>query len=189
MRKGGRHCPVPSLLRRQRATRTTSALLPGIGRYLEDTYDGVSTNSRGNPWFLGTAAFAELCYRSASNWSSAGSLPITTRNIAFLRGTLASQGTQVAITEGDVVKKSDARFGQIIGAMIELGDGYLRRVQQHAGESGSLSEQFDRNDGSLQSARDLSWSYAAVLTAFSQREIAVKSAKGLQTQLVPGSAK
>jgi glucoamylase len=34
-----------------------------IGRYPEDTYNGVG-NSEGNPWFLCTNAFAELYYRA-----------------------------------------------------------------------------------------------------------------------------
>jgi glucoamylase len=111
---------------------------------------------------------------------------ISRQNLAFLRGALASQGTNLTIKEGDVFNKTDARFGQILGAMIELGDGYLRRVQQHADKSGALSEQFDRNDGTPQSARDLTWSYAAVLTAFTQREIALKRTRELQAQPVPG---
>ena len=88
-----------------------------------------------------------------------------------------------------ILKKDDPRFGQITGALIELGDGYLRRIKEHADKSGSLSEQFDRNDGTPQSARDLSWSYAAVLTAFQQREIALKKTKELKRVLVPGGDK
>ncbi|MGE3974569.1 MAG: glycoside hydrolase family 15 protein [Bdellovibrionales bacterium] len=40
-----------------------------IGRYPEDTYDGVQTNSLGNPWFLGNHALAEYYYKLAKDSS------------------------------------------------------------------------------------------------------------------------
>jgi glucoamylase len=36
-----------------------------IGRYPEDTYDGVGTNSLGNPWYLTTAALGEYHFLRA----------------------------------------------------------------------------------------------------------------------------
>jgi glucoamylase len=39
-----------------------------IGRYPEDLYDG-GTNTAGNPWFLITAAFANLSYKIASEYA------------------------------------------------------------------------------------------------------------------------
>lgn len=54
-------------------------------------------------------------------------------------------------------------------ALIEKGDQYMARVKYHANPDGSLSEQMDRHSGFMTSARDLTWSYAAFLTAYSAR--------------------
>ena len=40
-----------------------SNLGTAIGRYPEDRYDGYTTSSKGNPWVLATAAFAEFYYK------------------------------------------------------------------------------------------------------------------------------
>jgi glucoamylase len=52
------------------------------------------------------------------------------------------------------------------------GDAILARARQFIPESGELPEQFDRDTGAALSARDLSWSYAAFLTAWDARESA-----------------
>jgi glucoamylase len=150
-------------------------LQSGIGRYPGDQYDGMTTSGKGNPWFLATAALAELCYRAASDWSPADTIAITKNNIGFVRAALGSNAVKIAVAEGDQILKTDARHGQIVEALIELGDGYLRRVRQHSDQNtNALSEQFNGTTGFMQSAQDLSWSYASILTAFQQREKAVK---------------
>jgi glucoamylase len=52
------------------------------------------------------------------------------------------------------------------------GDAILARARQFIPESGELPEQFDRDTGAPLSAHDLSWSYAAFLTAWDARESA-----------------
>ncbi len=49
------------------------------------------------------------------------------------------------------------------------GDRYLDRVRYHVDERGHMSEQMDRSNGFMLSAVDLSWSYAAFLTAIAAR--------------------
>lgn len=46
----------------------------------------------------------------------------------------------------------------------------MATVEQHAFTNGSLSEEFDRYDGYCTGARDLTWSYAAFLTAAEARK-------------------
>jgi len=53
---------------------------------------------------------------------------------------------------------------------VAKGDSFLARVQRHANPDGSLSEQMDRRNGYMTSARDLTWNYSAVLTALWARE-------------------
>lgn len=59
--------------------------------------------------------------------------------------------------------------------LVDLGDRYFQRVQIHANPNGSLAEQISRFNGYMTSARDLTWSYASVLTAQSAREKALKA--------------
>lgn len=58
----------------------------------------------------------------------------------------------------------------LANAMATKGDDYLRRVKMHTAADGSLSEQFDRNQGFEKSARDLTWSYAELIQAIKTRQ-------------------
>ena len=51
----------------------------------------------------------------------------------------------------------------------QAADAELRRVRLHTSAEGSLSEQFNPDNGYMQSARDLSWSYAGFLSAVQYR--------------------
>lgn len=59
-------------------------------------------------------------------------------------------------------------------ALIVKGDDFVARVKYHAYPNGSLSEQFHRDTGYMTSVEDLTWNYAAVLTAYWARTEAVK---------------
>lgn len=58
-------------------------------------------------------------------------------------------------------------------ALIERGDAVLTRVRDFIPESGHLSEQFDQKTGAQTSANDLTWSYAAFVTAWQARRTAL----------------
>lgn len=59
---------------------------------------------------------------------------------------------------------------------IDKGDEFVARVQYHTPASGNLNEQIDRNNGYMKSVEDLTWNYAAILTAFIARDKAIKAA-------------
>ena len=59
--------------------------------------------------------------------------------------------------------------------LLAHGDLFMERVKYHANPDGSLSEQMDRHSGYMTSARDLTWSYAAFLTATLAREDALRA--------------
>ncbi len=61
---------------------------------------------------------------------------------------------------------------------MQSGDAFIQRVQYHANPDGTLSEQIDRNSGSMTSASNLTWNYSAVLTTFWARQ---QSEKIIQT--------
>lgn len=145
---------------------TSGALGTPIGRYPEDKYNGYDSTQLGNPWYLATAAFAELYYRCAEEWQKDGKINITSINVEFL-GTLAPAAS---IKVGETIASGDERFGILTSAIRQLGDSYLRRVQAHEGTDGHLTEEFMRTDGSPTGAQDLSWSYASILTAAQHRQ-------------------
>jgi glucoamylase len=134
---------------------------PGIGRYPEDQYYG------GNPWVLCTTALAELYYRAANEWTKKGEITITQRNQAFL----ASINSQKFgnLTVGSTFSTTDATFSDIMSEVRLAGDGFMRRVRYHSNPDGSLSEQMNKSTGFMQSANNLTWNYASILTTLRHR--------------------
>jgi glucoamylase len=58
---------------------------------------------------------------------------------------------------------------------LQRGDAFLATVRDFTPASGDLSEQFDRRTGAQSSARHLTWSYAAFITAAAARDRALQS--------------
>jgi glucoamylase len=131
---------------------------PLIGRYPGDTYDGdFSDDPQGplptdHPWALCTAAFAELYFRLATAVRQGG-VPLDALSAAFF--------DQVGIT---AVTNPDAAAT----ALREAGDRMLRAIVYHS-DHFELSEQFDGRTGYEKSVRNLTWSYAAFLSAVRAR--------------------
>ena len=136
-----------------------------LGRYPEDTYMG------GNPWFLTTSAAAEQLYDAVAQWKHAGSITIDSVSLAFFADIYpsAAMGTFGSNTSA---------FAAITAAATTLADGYLAIVQKHTAADGSLNEQFDKSSGYEISAIDLTWSYAALLTANAARNGAFPASWG-----------
>lgn len=151
-----------------RITRDPSghAMAPGIGRYPEDRYDGVGS-SVGHAWFLTTLAMAELHYRVAKQLADTGSLALTERNLPFYQRALGAPS--VALSRGAVLDRRDPAFLALMTRLRETADAYLARVRYHSGRNGAMSEQFSRYDGFMRGARDLTWSYAALVSAVAAR--------------------
>jgi glucoamylase len=132
---------------------------PLIGRYPGDYYDGNHTGeqdpgaTRGHPWVVCTANLAELYYRVAAAVRTAGSVPDHPLAADFLRqaGVRPGQGPEDAVD-----------------ALHRAGDRMLQAIVYH-GDHLELSEQFDARTGYESSVRNLSWSYAAVLSALRAR--------------------
>lgn len=155
-----------------------------IGRYFEDSYDGVR-NSRGmsfplllpvskstsltqtwigNPWYLTTAAVAEYLYKVSSAFKAKGVIPVTQRSVSFFRDILGL--TQVF--PGAVYTRGDAMYDSIHTQLKAVGDSYIRRIMFHS-RSGRLPEEYTRDEGKERGAKDLTWSYAAIWTAADAR--------------------
>jgi glucoamylase len=139
-----------------------------LGRYPEDTYDGVSTYSIGNPWFIGTQAGAEIYYRTYLHLKGVGRLEINSINLEFYRSLMKDK---LSLNSGMHFTNKDRNFYKITDQLRIAGDSMLARTLIHGDEDGSLSEQMNRNNGYMQGAANLTWSHASFLSAYYWREL------------------
>lgn len=136
-------------------------------RYPEDVYNGTGT-SLGNPWYLTTAAVAELLYRAANSYSISGSIAVTNTSLPFW--TYFASTTNV--TEGSTYTSSSATYSNLVASLEGWADAFVRRIKYHTPAGGHLPEEFNRDTGVPQGAADLTWSYASLLTAaFARAEL------------------
>jgi glucoamylase len=119
---------------------------PMIGRYPGDVYVGWN-----NPWLLCTANFAEFYYRVANEIAAdAAKFVIDSLTGAFYQ--------QVGITDQNTPPAT------VVDALRAAGDRMMSGVLYHS-DHFELSEQIDRVSGYERSVLDLTWSYAAFLSA------------------------
>ncbi|KAF9073471.1 glucoamylase [Rhodocollybia butyracea] len=135
------------------------------GRYPEDSYQG------GNPWYLTTLAVAEQLYDSLIVWKAQGSLQVTSRSLPFF------QLFDSSVTAGTYASTTST-FTTLTTGVQNYADGFVEVVAKHTPSDGQLSEQYSKTDGSQLSAVDLTWSYAATLTAFDARAGVVPASWG-----------
>jgi glucoamylase len=134
-----------------------------MGRYPEDKYTGYNSEGLGNPWYLLTNALGEFYYKAARRFSEDKQITVSKVNTRFFQSLPLAKHLQLRV--GQVYGEKDAAFREIVRAMREAGDAALRRTKLHAASDGSLDEQMNRDNGYAQGARDLTWSYASMLTA------------------------
>ena len=138
---------------------TARQLGPMFGRYPVDTYDGDVNEPvmGGHPWPVSTASVAELYYRLAVAIGGTATVPLDAQSAAFF----ADLGVTTAITPAAA-----------IAALIAVGDAMLNAILFHS-DHYQLSEQFDGSTGDEKSVANLTWSYAAFLSAARSRQVAL----------------
>jgi glucoamylase len=122
---------------------------PLLGRYPGDQYDGGSNSLGNHPWALCTANVAELCFRLASEIETSGAVPFDDLAAPFF---------------GRLHVTADTPPADVVAALRSAGEAMLRAIVEHSDDL-ELSEQFDGVSGYEKSVRDLTWSYAAFLSA------------------------
>ncbi|KAJ7256806.1 glucoamylase G2 [Mycena haematopus] len=142
------------------------------GRYPEDSYQG------GNPWYLATSAVAEQLYDALIVWKAQGTLSVTSTSLAFFQQFLPS----VAV---GTYASSTSTFASLTAAVETFADGFVGVVAKYTPAGGGLAEQYSRSNGAPVSAVDLTWSYAAALTAFSARAGVTSPGWGAAGLVVP----
>jgi glucoamylase len=127
---------------------------PLLGRYPGDVYDGDNGARAGDhPWALCTANFAELYYRLAGKIISSRTIPADSASAPFF----AQAGVDAGATPLAAAAALRATADQMLRAVVFHSDHF------------ELSEQFDAVTGFEKSVSNLSWSYAAFLSAIRAR--------------------
>jgi glucoamylase len=127
---------------------------PLLGRYPGDYYDGVSNSTgEGHPWALCTCNFAQLYYELATAIEDEKAIPDDPIAEPFFSDVQVSPRTPPA---------------EAATALRAAGDQMLRALIYHS-DNLELSEQFDRASGFEKSVSNLTWSYAAFLSALRAR--------------------
>lgn len=130
----------------------------GLGRYPEDIYDGYST-SEGNPWFISTATGAEVLYKSIyKKLASRQDILFTSEDGNFFFR-LLSQKSKVSGRRA--IEYGSEDFADLLVQMFKYADSFLEIIKAHVDSGGRMLEQFNKNDGFMQGAEDLTWSYSA----------------------------
>jgi glucoamylase len=137
---------------------------PALGRYASDRYYG------GGAWYLTTLAAAEFYFKLAHSLRSAAAMPVVPANERFRQ----------RLAPTSAARRED--WARLAG---ERGDAILRTVRAFTPASGELSEQFDRSTGAQTSAKNLSWSYAAFITAAASRAEAGRSIRAADPGAMP----
>jgi len=144
----------------------TNWLAVGLGRYPEDVYDGYGT-SEGNPWFISTATASELIYKLTYKLlTEQKDIVITNNNKSFYRLVLNVDDLNPDFA---IITYKSKEFNLLISNLLQLSDSFLAIVKNHVDANGGISEQFNKYHGFMQGARDLTWSYSALLNAIRWR--------------------
>ena len=135
---------------------------PLFGRYPGDVYDGDTAHPvlGGHPWPLCTSNMAELHYSLAAQIRSSGQIPFDELSAPFF----APSGITASTAAGAAAD-----------ALVVTGDAMMRAVVYHS-DNLELSEQFDGTTGYERSVHNLTWSYAAYLSAMRARAAATAPA-------------
>lgn len=127
-----------------------------------------------------TIAVAEQLYDALIVWKAQGSLEVTSTSLAFFRQFSSS----VAV---GTYASSTSTFTTLTDAVKAWADGFIAVHAKYTPSNGGLAEQYGRSSGAPLSAVDLTWSYAAALTAFAAREGKAAPSWGAANLTVPSS--
>lgn len=152
----------------------------GLGRYPEDIYDGYGT-SEGNPWFITTLAASEVLYRWISEVDkSSNDLVITSDLVDFF----GQFDESVAGTEDVTIVHQSPQFKKLLRKVFAFADSFVEVARLHVDKnSGRMLEQFNKDDGYMQGAESLTWSYSSFYNAFRWRQRAKKVIE--ETSIMP----
>ncbi len=135
---------------------------PAMGRYADDHYFS------GGAYYFSTLGAAEFYYAQAEAIAAEADLPVAEENKGFL--------FRLGLSKDPSGPSLQNQREHIFDALLERGDQFMATVAAFTPASGDLSEQFDQNTGVQTSAKSLTWSHAAFISAAARRKAALRSA-------------
>lgn len=115
---------------------------------------------------------AELFYKASLDFNIAGKIIVTNTSLPFWTYFAPS----ASLAPGHNYPSNSSPFKVAIGALEGWADAFMRRVKFHKPADGRFSEQYARANGEVTGARDLTWSYASVITASMARAKLINNA-------------
>jgi glucoamylase len=132
---------------------------PAMGRYRGDSYYS------GGAYYFSTLAAAQFYFRFAEAVGRGARIPVSGENRSLLAGILAEAPQAL---QADAIEPRFRR--RLFKELLNRGDMFMAMVREHTPATRELSEQFDQSSGAQTSAKNLTWSYAAFVTAFASRK-------------------
>ncbi|HMF05574.1 MAG TPA: glycoside hydrolase family 15 protein [Methylocella sp.] len=144
---------------------------PAMGRYADDHFFS------GGAYYFSTLGAAEFYYALAEAVAAGADMPVAAENKEFL---FRLGGANEAW------EHSLRNQRELFNKLLERGDQFMATVEAFTPACGELSEQFDQNTGAQTSAKSLTWSHAAFISAATRRNAALRIAgPGLSWSLAP----
>ncbi|HUI21374.1 MAG TPA: glycoside hydrolase family 15 protein [Methylocella sp.] len=134
---------------------------PAMGRYSGDSYFS------GGAYYFSTLGAAEFYYSLAEAVAAGADLAVMPENEAFL--------LRLGLADSTLALLPQENRRLFFEALLQRGDQFMATVAAHTPASGELSEQFDQATGAQTSAKMLTWSHAAFITAFTRRQAALRA--------------
>ncbi|OLY78564.1 Glucoamylase [Smittium mucronatum] len=158
----------------------------GMGRYKGDRYNGYNSRGEGNPWPLITCSVSEVYYKLVLKIIKEKKILMDndlSKFIEYSNNNIYS-GSEIPqiikYWKSENISIHDDRFKVIVQLLFYTGDEFLERLKYHTASDGSMSEQWNRNTGFNQGARDLTWSYTAFCTMKNARDAAKSALNSLE---------
>lgn len=134
-----------------------------LGRYPEDIYDGIGL-SEGNPWFISTASASELIYKLVYF------LFFHNKDLVITKDQYAFYSSFISLDPNIESKKvilpfNSEAFNVTTLSLLSYADSFLSVIKDHVDEEGHMSEQFNKYNGFMEGAENLTWSYGSFWSA------------------------
>lgn len=134
-----------------------------LGRYPEDIYDGYGL-SEGNPWFIATATASEVLFNLIYLLYKNGNDLIIPKDQFFFYSSIVNLNPNMKSDEVIMPFGSEA-FIKTTLSLLRYADSFLEVIHKHVAEGGHMSEQFNKYNGFMEGAEDLTWSYGSFWSA------------------------